>query len=308
MKKVFVVLCLFFAAVVFNNVSYAQIYNSISGRVIDAETGEPVEGADIKCVNQGLRWVIVKTNKKGLYKIRHLAAGTYSFMVDGPVGSYYTDSDQWINADLTKGKDVTNLNYQLYKGGAVSGFVFQADGITPAAGVRVRIGHVESNPSYLSTPKYAITDDQGYYFLKPVPVSDNAEVIVSYDNKPSITRNVAVAKEQVTENVNFNLIWDESTGIRGRVVDVNGNTVSGCSIRLDLPDFYKENYSKQIEATETDENGNFEILGLKTGTYYIYFCSDINDKRMYSEVNLLVENGNVSEVVATLDKEFTWGS
>lgn len=86
MKKMFIFLAISIF-VLFTSISYASmgntyVYSSISGRVTDSLTGDPIAGAKVRVqIKEGDEKAVVFSNSNGEYIVDSLQPGTYRAMV-----------------------------------------------------------------------------------------------------------------------------------------------------------------------------------------------------------------------------------
>ncbi len=90
-------------------------YVNISGEIIAAQTGEPIENAEIKFLNSSLSELT--SNTSGEYQITGLIAGTYTIGIE-KLG--FSTSEQ----EITISNDITDNNFQLF---ASKGESFEAE-------------------------------------------------------------------------------------------------------------------------------------------------------------------------------------
>ena len=146
----------------------------ISGYVKD-EANNPIEGAQIYTEWFGFNdQPQATTDEDGYYRVNVPSSGQFSVRAVAPgfAMEFYNDAGRdWNNATMlsaSPSQEIPNIDFELAKGGMVSGRVTEDDGVTPVA--RMRVGIDNMHPS-------VCTDDDGYYTLIGVPV--DAPVMVT---------------------------------------------------------------------------------------------------------------------------------
>ena len=108
---------------------------SVSGRVVDAETRMPVQGASVG--SQKLGWTL--TDGEGRYTIRGLAPGRVSIGMNYEAGANIDDIPA-IPRDVTvtAGHDTTGIDFKPWLDARLSGRVYDANN-EPLTGIRVSV-------------------------------------------------------------------------------------------------------------------------------------------------------------------------
>jgi hypothetical protein len=119
---------------------------SISGYVYD-KAGNPIEGAEIQVTLSG-EWssdgFFTATASDGRYVIENLALGEYKVGAEAEgwlrqvYGNHYNLGSA-PNIPVVPPNTTTSIDFHLGRGGSVSGFVYESDGVTPAEGVAILI-------------------------------------------------------------------------------------------------------------------------------------------------------------------------
>lgn len=265
-RKLFGLMAMFallIAGFVWYSKAQAAVYSSISGRVIEEDTGKGVPGMDIR-IRSGDWGKETFTDQNGFYEIRDLTPGTYLLYPssnDPSLARYYLDlGKEGMEVILPAGKNVVNQNFILKVGGSISGHVYQNDGVTPASGVGVGVvvgaftgQGIETNPD-------------GSFFINGIPPSNNVEVNVGVRGlyNPEV-KTVQVVSGQTTTGVNFKLPPTD-TGIVGTVTDADTNApIADADV-----DVYDSNGVVLSVTGYTDANGIYKIFGLPPGVYTLH--------------------------------------
>jgi hypothetical protein len=162
-----------------------QALCSISGRVFDESNKKAIYNATV-CACGSANYLVdaclnATTASDGSYKINDLNQGEASLFVvaDGYVPRYYNgvyDEKKATMVTTRFGENTPDINIGLEKGGAISGRVYQADGITPAANVLVWWRQIlEKNTTDVETPEpiggglsagpSVLTNEEGNYII-----------------------------------------------------------------------------------------------------------------------------------------------
>ena len=134
---------------------------SISGRVIDEETGLPIANVDIGAedVDGNRQGSYTSTNSDGTYTLTGVASGIYRVWTNhdsqGYVKEYYDGESNWDRANIVNvegSQPVQGIDFALAIGAAVSGTVFDSDTGLPIANVGIAAGPAGGNPWSGRTP------------------------------------------------------------------------------------------------------------------------------------------------------------
>ena len=271
------------------NVNFSLVLGgSISGRVTRETNGIGIQGVEIKVYNSSWNQVIsANTNYSGNYTIGWLLTGNYYVKTSNSMGyidEYYdnmTSSSVATPVSVTVGSDTPNINFSLAMKGSISGRVTrESDG----SGIQ-DIGVVIYNSSW-NWVSSGYTDYSGNYTVRElltgsyfVKTSNSMGYIDEYyDNviSSSAATTVSVAVGSDTPNINFNLTMKGS--ISGRVTkESDGTGIQGVSVRV-----YDSSWN-QVSSSSTDYSGNYTVLGLLPGSYYVmtsntqYFIDECYD-------------------------------
>jgi protocatechuate 3,4-dioxygenase beta subunit len=211
----------------------------------------------------------------GSFTIGGLSPGTYKVQANnnreaGYVTKYYNNRSRWDAADIivvTAGQTTSGINFQLGTAGSITGYAFQADGVTPISNAFVyamdtnfrfiggvstkadgsyRIGGLVSGSNYISIEANGFG---GVYY-------DNG-----YDDHHATL--VPVSAPSNTGNINFHLS-PEAT-LSGHVFRSDGVTpVTGALIEI------WPQAGGQIRQSTTGSTGAYQVGGLSTGAYVLY--------------------------------------
>ena len=272
---------------------------AISGRVID-ENGEPVVGASVSAEQSGQQRNGV-TDERGQYRIGDLAAGTYEIRVAGTTGDGTTIPGapiEWRRAvswepttatsvevaagDERSGIDValvTRVGPAIEAGAARSTGAAIRGRITTADGRPVSRARVQIVGRGIPASRSVLTDRSGAYQFANLTAG---EYLVSSAKPPFLAtqygqshtfergKTIAVGTDAV-ENIDITL--QQGGAIAGRVVDENGDPVSG--LRVQLAEVLFAAGRRQLigvpgfGAQTTDDRGRYRIFGVPAGEYAV---------------------------------------
>ncbi len=205
---------------------------SISGKVVDQETGQPIVGALVGAfperfrpylvaigevdpgVRARLRGLFARTDSTGSYTIDGLPAGTYfvGAVAEGYLPEFWQEAATIGDAtpvEVNDGVETTGIDFTLTHGGAIAGFVFSKKDSLPVSGAVVRV-----RLKGTGFVRIGYTDDTGAYKVRGLPTGSyyvyaDAEGFVGqyYDGvfRKSEATLVEVTAPNVTEGIDFYL-------------------------------------------------------------------------------------------------------
>ena len=149
----------------------------IRGRVVAADTGEPLRKAQVRATSAELRENrLATTDDKGVFEIKELPAGR--FQLTATKGSFvqlqYGQTRPFEAGkplEVADGQTIDKVEFSLPRGAIVTGRVVDEIG-EPADGVQVsamRYGYVQGRRQLVSSGRSGITNDIGEYRIFGVP-------------------------------------------------------------------------------------------------------------------------------------------
>lgn len=270
------------------NFSLAK-FGGFRGKAVDATTGEPVAGVEVRVTDENGYYVTRKvTDANGEYQVSGVQDGEY-FLV-------FTPKDELLNelyggqhclgncspldgtAVVVANRGFTNdINVELDKGESIIGTVTSVFDGKAVEGVFVSLfnsqRHSIKSASTGVEGKYEISNlPAGHYYL----VTSSSYLDDRYQNEvydgveceyscySDITDGTLVAVEMgaTTSNIDFSL---EQLGIvSGTITDSEtGNPIS--SVRVSV---HRQN-GTQVASGVSDTEGKYQVFGIKTGEYYL---------------------------------------
>ncbi len=238
---------------------------------------------------------------EGNYRYRGLSSGDYKihFFNNGLnyLSEWYNDRGSQSAADpvaVTAGSVTAGIDAQLVPSGQISGRVSDVTGI----GIQWVYAYVFDSPGHIlrsvqtdANGDYTIGAlDTASYRIQFMPASSNPDYLTEwYNDKGSYETAdpVAVTAGIVTKGVDVQLA--AGGRISGRITDASGAPIRDIGVSAQ-DTAYPNNYLGR--SGYSDENGNFTIKGLWTGTFKLHFGPEwdwqnylgewYNDKEWYS--------------------------
>ena len=231
----------------------------------------------------------------GSFSISGIPPGTYFFR------TYTGDSDyidEWWRIDgnslncndaqtitIVAGATNSGYSFQLEEGGAVSGYVFEADTNQPIANVLVFAQDQACGGQWLGG---ANTDENGFYRIHavqsgPVYLRTNAPgnglnyVDESWDDAIDCNNANEIIITAGTETTERDFYLSPGGIISGFVYGPDGTTpIAEANVNL----YTDRCHNGHQYGLQTDENGRYEFIGLPSGAQYI-LRADTNDSGEY---------------------------
>jgi protocatechuate 3,4-dioxygenase beta subunit len=236
---------------------YLTPESSLSGTVVDAATGDPVEGARVE-LEPGLDDL---SDAQGHFRIGRLAPGRY--LATARTAHRYGHADGSTLVGL--GQHVDGVTIRVFPAVQLRGKVVIGDAATPCAGADVSItdaGHRRA--------AHATSEEGGTVALDGVlPGTYTVRVACRGYRAHDHYDPIVVADRDLD-----GLVWrvDPGATLRGRVLTTHGEPVEDAAIRASLVTAARQ--AGDIEDTRSGKDGAYELTGLATGTYKLAVTSD----------------------------------
>ena len=270
-------------------------YN-VSGTVTRQDNGDPIGSTNVQLINGDYPYgeiVRIPTDTDGNYEISGTPAGSYYVRANGwaevepdvweqiYIPEYYYESPNREGATLVDvADDVPGINFTLEEGGYISGIVTDESG-NPIESARVNVYDYHTD-NYI---KRRFTGPDGTFRIPGLNSGDykvraNADGYLTefFDDVLNMedAALVPVTAPDETENINFALELGGS--ISGVVTDDSGNPIPDAWVWADS--YYDGYYAGGDHA---DENGEYTIVGLKTGYYRVMIEVEGYVKKFYDD-------------------------
>lgn len=254
--------------------SYAD--GSIRGHVYESDAVTPIPSGFVN-VYDAEGWNHLQNAEidvNGDYVITGLPAGDYKVEVQGmPLGfapEFYDGQPDFRSADvLSLGAEQTlmNIDFTVEPGGAICGYVYETNGVTPIAEENVMVW-----PDGGGDGTGTLTDSNGYFYIA-LPVGNWTAMaggrqgyIDEYYQEAEGedgAQLVQVTVGTITSNINFSLELGGS--ISGHVYESDGTTpVSSGRVHVLASEGWE-----YVKGSEVETNGSFSITGLRAGDYKV---------------------------------------
>ncbi len=260
---------------------YLNEGSSISGYVYDKETGEPIQGAEIRINPSSERdddGFHAVTDSSGFYAVGCLALGAYRVAAEATdfIGLWYEhvyDFQFATDVNVIPPNNTPNIDFSLSHGGSISGCVYDIDG-NPVSEVWVMA--TGELPSIGWFTRAEPTDFGGHYMITNLPACNSYKVIAQkpgyapqyYDSKITLSAadHVGVTESNDTDGINFAM--DIGGSVTGHVYDEeDGTPISGIWLGVHLPTGEYVTNGATVNGV-TDYDGSYTIW-LGTGSYLI---------------------------------------
>lgn len=276
---------------------------TVSGRVTLA--GRPAR--DVPLVLMPGEWVVQKepvargsTDEEGRYKLTDVPPGRYRLVTVTPgylsAAAGASETEQGMAVNVSAGDELKDVDFELVRGGVVTGRVTDADG-RPAVEevVTLILADERERKEKRARPFQAETDDRGVYRAWGVmpgrylvyagrsrednfrPGSGDAGAFYPQTFYPSAAeesqaRPVEVASGGETGDVDITLSKLTRTfAARGRVLDEEGRALAGTEVVVgSMVEGGRRFYGSVSTASKTDERGEFTLRGLTPGFWGVW--------------------------------------
>jgi serine/threonine protein kinase/protocatechuate 3,4-dioxygenase beta subunit len=239
--------------------------STISGRVVDAETGLPIPNIRIKADSIfDEPGVDGDTDADGRFELIGVAPGTYKLRAEGDrkgyIRTFYDDKLDWDNGDLVtvSGRSsVDGIDFALERGTSASGRVIDDETGLPIPNIEL-----SARPLDGDDVSWSRTDADGNYTLRALPVG-LVEIRTRGQEYIRERLKVMTVDSQVAAVPDLRLRLGAT--ISGRVVDaVTSQPIADADIDADgINGTGSHNHSR------TDSDGRYVLGGLAPGSYKI---------------------------------------
>jgi hypothetical protein len=242
---------------------HLSLASSISGTVTYSTTNKPAGGIFVEVQSDQGAVGNAVSNADGSYTINRLSAGTYTL----ELGVDTNREKTWTakaneNVAVAAGATKSGVDFSLIPGAILSGTVIAADDGKPIAGVPVGV-FGPARPRAGREAQTAYSDANGAFSMR-VPPGEQLIFIRSENpapgyGRPSPDNQTVTIADGATGTVEFRLPRVLMSPITGKVVDPDGNPVSGASVYVSsdlMPMFNRV-------AVTTNSDGVFQSLPMQ---------------------------------------------
>lgn len=263
----------------------------VAGRVVDAQTGQPVGGVGLgfglihPSTGRIIGWTSGgnRTDASGEFQLLGLQSGKYSIVIrsTGDKDEYYSDP---VTVEVTK-DDLAGIEIRAQRGAVLGGWAIIEGTTDPAILARrsqIRLTAVTENPSLVLSQRGAQVRADGSFQITGVPagpkrlaVSANATELallrIEQNGTPIKDNLLEVRAGEQINNLRF--VFAHSTAaIRGRMEFVGGVLPKGTQIiAMVQPAGQGPTNGK---SSPVDARGHFVLEGLLPGEYVLRFSTN----------------------------------
>jgi len=266
---------------------------SISGKVISAETGKPIGGAQIYLFYfRTFGCIFVRTESDGTFQIKDIAEGPFSLQtthVPGCQDVHYNPDNMpgpLSRFTLKKGEQRTGIVFKVKPAYGIAGKILNEEGETPSDIREVMVlalAKDDKSKQYHPQSMSIVDRNSGTYKIDGLDGSPLYVMAIDrrfYSPKESVylptyhpgTLSRKEAKQVTFDNqrhvVNVDLVLQTNGGLtlEGTVVDETGQPIPEVVVVARLPDMH----AGQV-AAYTDKDGKYRIHGLDKKEYQVGF-------------------------------------
>jgi hypothetical protein len=251
---------------------------SVSGRVVDASTGQSVIGATVtvchgrnvpepKCDS-----LTARTNGDGVFRIDNLAAGPYDAYA---AAAGHLEPQKRVPFSVSAGQEGSLIMIELQGAGSIRGRLLGADG-KPVSGADIE-ALSQTMPHHFAVVSRSRTNAQGLYtlsklragtYLVAVELRDSAIFFSPGTVDPDAAEPLQINNGQDLESGDIRLRADRLQAIAGKVEGIDESAQPG-KLRLLLFSHSFEIDDARARSVEVKENGHFAFSNVAPGDYTI---------------------------------------
>ncbi|HEV8346926.1 MAG TPA: carboxypeptidase-like regulatory domain-containing protein [Vicinamibacterales bacterium] len=270
----------------------------VSGRVVDAESHNPIAGAHVMLIPERNATVTAPgsletiTDQNGRFVFDAVEPGRYLVNANKAGFAPITDPLDMPALEIVEGRAFTGVEVPLMKGAAMTGRIVDAGG-EPVSGLMVsalKLGDAGTAVAGMGiTAQMAQTNDLGEFRLAGLPAGRYAIIAVPGPPGPfgqttsaangmvlvptyypgttnkDAAEVIAAAGAQTVSGLQFSMISMPAYQVSGVVVDEAGTPLSGTMVLL-MADV-REGGTGAPAMGHSETNGTFRIGGVTPGTY-----------------------------------------
>jgi len=267
---------------------------SIAGRLLDADTGQPIPGGVLvvrELANRDQR--VVQANETGAFLVEDLPAASYSLHASalGYVGRQYGQRhtlEEGVPIVLRPGEARREIDVALLPGGVITGRVTTRGGQPLAfAEVEALRPQLESQLRVLLPIGRAESNERGdfrivglppgrYYVAAIDPTDEGTEDVAGQIHwaqtfypgvtSPAAAERINLASGQTLANIDFPLLGVTRVSVRGRLLSGSGNELATGSVIMS-PESEEGLGLGMAQAAVVRPDGSFEFASVSPGDY-----------------------------------------
>src|SRR6185369_15318422 len=268
------------------------------------------------------------TDDTGTYRITNVPSGNYRAETAAPgfvaVDEFSNPFGKSTTLLINKDETVENINFELVRGGVITGKVTDSDG-RPLIEESVSISSAESNQSYgFSRRRGTRTDDRGVYRFFGIPpgnykvAAGTNELSSSWersrfrqtfypdttDASQATTINVTEGSETTNVDITLEAV-DHTYSVRGRIIDGDtGRPMANVPYGITM--YISPNSRRGMsDGSVSNSNGEFKWEDLRPGKYAVYLISPSDSDWKAEEAPFEVNDRDVTGLVIKTIKATT---
>lgn len=246
--------------------AHADLYMSVSGKVVAADDGAGLPNIKLVLMSQTKgRLAEARTNAQGVFVLRDVPQGMHDILAISE-DPFIVSASEPIPVTVPDGKNVVGVGIKLKRGGAIKGRAMTST------------GHPIPNVSVLSSTSNATTDIDGYFLLKGI---SPGEVEIALLPTAVGGKKISVISKvgKVTELGNVVFAVGVESAVQGMVTDALGKPISGAILIA-----YRNGASGGY--TVSSDKGAFFLAGLDPGNYTLHIISYGYKQIKLSDINV----------------------
>jgi len=293
----------------------------IRGRVLDAVTGQPVQGAQVGVTPVGDRMAGGRgalTDGEGKWQVTELAAGDYTLSHSKAGYNRVRGIRIYSPVHLSAQHPVRDIELVLMRGGVITGRVLDASG-EPVPGVLVSALRVMNNEAW-SGSQGDTTDDRGDFRLyglepgefyisaspemgqavEPMPGVKHSPVVTYYPGttKTSEAERVTLSEQGELSDLTFQIQTAATFTVSGRVVS-SGGSLRHAFVQMHDDEPRGVHVRGRVPGGGAMSDGRFAIAGVVPGEYVVTTRATLDDGEEVGEARVVVEDSDVEVVIQT---------
>ena len=258
-----------------------KLSGSISGKVTDEQTGVGIEEVEVNLFDSrggGVRANYCYTDSNGNYAFWGLETGNYYVCAFNQGYHYecYQDAPPWDYDDpkappvpVTIPDDTPGIDLTLQPAATIRGTVTECDTSPPLAVKSLTVSARDWDTG--DVMEEDSTDSEGNYILDALPTGKYRICVDAYSYLDSTKYLLDMCRDvsfEVTGGKEYDLDLCLYAGgsISGKVT--SGDGIEGLRVNVYDSD------GSYVDDDYTDSNGNYAVVGLETGNYYVCTSSD----------------------------------
>jgi hypothetical protein len=270
-KKTLIILASIFVCLCFIQGTTSDKHVSVSGKVINLETGKGVPGVDIKLFKiDECKEFESTTDKEGKFMIKMIPKGKYGIYKEAiymscPIELIIYKMPKKIK--ISPGKNISEINIYLKKGAEISGSVYAADEFTPLKGVAISsIPWMRREGELVVTNEQVFTNEQGKYIIVGV-VKGKKFILADALGFANESCWIDVKQGKKYDNVNF-ILGKGNVSVKRKIFSEKDNQIiKGVLFYFSCSRLTGNSSSGRLK---TDKNGKYSLVGLKyPGTFEV---------------------------------------